>query len=102
MDVKVKQSHILVLTQFLDTEFRLFRAAHLQLLYQPVIIDGFGIVISGDGGPATAVTTGTLVEAVLDSGELGIDGGTAGWDLLCSAEIMAHRSGLCGSIRVCR
>lgn len=64
--------------------------------------DECGIVISPDGGPAVVVTAGTLVEAVLDSGDSGIDGGTAGWDLLCPAEIMANRSGLCGSIRVCR
>lgn len=64
--------------------------------------DEFRIIISPDGGLARVVTTGTLVEAVLGSGDLGIDGGTAGWDLLCSAEIMAHRSGLCGGIRVCR
>lgn len=52
------------------------------------------------------VTTGTLVEAVLDSGDSGDSedrwSGSAGWYLLCSAEIMANRSGLCGSIRVCR
>lgn len=64
--------------------------------------DEFGLVIGPDGGPAVVVTTGTLVEAAMDSGDSGIDGGTAGWDLLCSAEIMANRSGLCGSIRVCR
>lgn len=64
--------------------------------------DEFGIVISPDGGPASVATTGTLVEAVLGSGDLGIDGGAAAWDLLCSSEIMANRSGLCGSIRVCR
>lgn len=47
------------------------------------------------------VTIGTLVEAVLGSWDPGIDEGTAAWDLLCSAEIMANCSGLCGSIRVC-
>lgn len=64
--------------------------------------DESGIVISPERGLAIVVTTGTVVEAVLDSGDLGIDGETAGWDLLCLAEIMANRSGLCGSIRVCR
>lgn len=66
------------------------------------MFDESGIVISPEQRLAIVVTTRTLVEAVLDSGDLGIDGETAGWDLLCSAEIMANRSGLCGSIRVCR
>ena len=45
--------------------------------------DEFGIVISPDGGLAIVVTTGMLGEAVLGSGDSGIDGGTAGCDLLC-------------------
>ncbi|CAB1415567.1 unnamed protein product [Pleuronectes platessa] len=53
-----------------------------------------GIVIRPEGGRAIAVTSGTLVEAVLDSGDSGINGGTAGCDLLCSAEIMANCPGL--------
>lgn len=47
-------------------------------------------------------TVGMLVEALWGSGERGIDGRPAAWDLLSSSEIIANRSGLCGGIRVCR
>lgn len=53
----------------------------------------FGL-LSVRGGLASVVAVGTLVEAVLGSGDLGIDA----LDLLCSAEIIANCSGLCGSI----
>lgn len=64
------------------------------MLYSPCLLafDEFWIVISPDGGLASVVAVGTLVEAVLGSGDLGIDA----WDLL-----IANCSGLCGSIWVC-
>lgn len=59
----------------------------------------WGIVISPDAAPASVATTGTLVEAVLGSGDLRIN---AAWNLPHSSKIMVNYSGLSGSIRVCR
>lgn len=67
-----------------------------------LLFDEFGTAISPDGGRAAAATVGMLLEALWDSGELGIDAGSAACDLLSSSEIIANCFGLCGSIRVCR